>query len=317
VADTDPKKPALTLIAVPEDGGRVRRVQFSRRALNLALVGLGVLFIAVSLMVMDYVAAKFEVVHLNHRVGQSHDANAKLLEANKYQEAQIEALAGKVAGIRKKLDRMDEIDTSIRRMTRLNPEDESGAAPAAMGGDAEPELGTNFGLGGKGQLESFHAILDRLDQSADTRVASLQSLQKDLSSYTGTLVSVPSIWPVRGWVSSEFGYRISPFTGERAFHQGIDVATPEGMPIIAPANGMIEFVGVQGNYGNTLVIRHGAGLSTLFGHLQAALVAEGQMVRRGQQIALVGNTGRSTGPHVHYEVRQGGVPIDPRHYILY
>ena len=316
MTESKPRKPVLTLIAVPEEGGRVRRIQLTRRGLNLVLIGLGVLFILAGLALMDYLSARFEVIHLRHRIGQSQESNAKLLEANKYREAQIEALSGKVAGIRKKLDRMDEIDNSIRRLTHLNPEEEE-AAPAAMGGEGEPTVGTNFGLGGKSDFQSFHAILDRLDQDAGHRVGSMESLQKDLSSYTGTLVSVPSIWPVRGWVSSEFGYRVSPFTGDRAFHAGIDVATPEGMPIIAPANGVVEFIGVQGNYGNTLVIRHGAGLSSLFGHLQAALVHQGQMVKRGQQVALVGNTGRSTGPHLHYEVRLNDLPVNPRRYILY
>ena len=315
---TDPKtkKPVLTLIAVPEEGGRVRRLQLSRRALNLALIGLGLLFVVGCVVLMDYVTSRFELIHLRHQIGQSQESNAKLAQTNKYQEAQIEALSGKVAGIRKKLDRMDEIDNSIRRLTHLNPEEE-GAAAAAMGGEGEPLVGTHFGLGGKSAFQSFHAILDRLDQGADHRVGSLEALQKDLSSFTGTLVTVPSIWPVRGWVSSEFGYRISPFTGDRAMHTGIDVATPEGMPVIAPADGIVQFIGVQGNYGNALVLRHGAGLSTLFGHLQAALVSEGTLVKRGQQIALVGNTGRSTGPHLHYEVRLDNLPVNPRRYILY
>jgi murein DD-endopeptidase MepM/ murein hydrolase activator NlpD len=164
--------------------------------------------------------------------------------------------------------------------------------------------------------EKLGGRLDELSEYAfalETRVNEVYELGQEKLSYWS---STPSIWPVHGWVTSDFGGRINPITGMPKFHEGIDIAAPYGSPIYAPSDGMISFSGYKGGYGNALVLDHGYGVSTLYGHTSTILVKEGEKVRRGQLIALVGSTGAATGPHLHYEVHVDGVPTDPMKFIL-
>jgi murein DD-endopeptidase MepM/ murein hydrolase activator NlpD len=119
-----------------------------------------------------------------------------------------------------------------------------------------------------------------------------------------------------GWVTSNFGYRTSPFTGRREFHRGLDIATRSGTPILAPADGVVIFAGPKRLSGNMIIIDHGHGMTTNYGHIKQAHKKKGERVKRGDVIAEVGNTGRSTGPHLHYEVLLNGVSVNPEKYIL-
>ncbi|MBN2693128.1 M23 family metallopeptidase [bacterium] len=130
------------------------------------------------------------------------------------------------------------------------------------------------------------------------------------------LLSTPSIWPVRGWLSSEFGPRTDPFTGDTKFHEGLDIANNEGLPIKASGNGVVTFAGEQGGYGNVIIISHGYDLETRYAHLQRILIKKGDKIKKGDIIAYLGNSGRSSGPHLHYEIRKYGIPVNPRLYIL-
>ena len=121
---------------------------------------------------------------------------------------------------------------------------------------------------------------------------------------------------MRGWVTSDFSVRLDPYTGERVMHEGLDVAAALGSKVRAPADGTVVFAGVEGGYGRVLVVDHGYGLKTRYGHLLKTDVKVGDKVHRGQAIAQVGNSGRSTGPHLHYEVRVNGVADNPRKFIL-
>jgi murein DD-endopeptidase MepM/ murein hydrolase activator NlpD len=127
--------------------------------------------------------------------------------------------------------------------------------------------------------------------------------------------SQPSLWPVEGTIRSAFGTRSDPFSGEGAFHTGIDIAVPRRTPVSSTADGVIATEGWSGGYGKLLVVDHGNGLETYYAHLSQFLVVPGQEVRRGQIIALSGGTGRSTGPHVHYEVRLHGTPLNPYKFL--
>lgn len=128
--------------------------------------------------------------------------------------------------------------------------------------------------------------------------------------------SIPLLWPVRGWVTSEFGFRFSPIVETYKFHQGIDISTRPGTPIISPADGRVIFAGWEGTYGKTILINHGYGIVTRYAHLSEIYVSEGQMVKRWEVIGTVGDTGITTGPHLHYEVIVNGVPVNPRNYLL-
>jgi murein DD-endopeptidase MepM/ murein hydrolase activator NlpD len=151
---------------------------------------------------------------------------------------------------------------------------------------------------------------------ASERSESLEDLLAQLEDKRVKLVSMPSIWPARGWLTSRFGARISPFTGRTQMHRGIDIAGREGTPIVAPARGRVSFVGNKGPLGNSLTVDHGFGVRTVYGHTHAIFVKSGQEVERGQTIASIGSSGRSTGPHLHYSVEIKGKARDPLDYVF-
>ncbi len=180
-------------------------------------------------------------------------------------------------------------------------------------GDGEEEVGVN--------VES--PLASRIDEVLSDPSLHYSEIREDLESVIDQfrdklsyLTSVPSIWPVKGWITSGFGYRISPFTHGLEFHEGVDIANALGTPIKAPAEGYVLYAGWARGYGNVLILGHGYGISTIYGHLSKILVKQGQHVYRGDIIALMGTTGRSTGPHLHYEVRVNGVPVNPLNYII-
>ena len=127
--------------------------------------------------------------------------------------------------------------------------------------------------------------------------------------------SAPNLWPVEGAVTGSFGERIDPFNGEGAFHRGIDISASYGQPVIAPADGVVSFADFMGGYGRAVVLDHGHGISTRYGHLASYAVVSGQYVRRGDTIGYVGLSGRSTGPHLHYEVRINDTPVNPHKFL--
>jgi len=141
-------------------------------------------------------------------------------------------------------------------------------------------------------------------------------LSKFLREQKSILACTPSIRPTSGWFSLGFGYRKSPFTNQREFHKGLDIATRIGTPIVAPADGLVVFAASEGNFGKMITVNHGYNLLTRYGHLHKFHVSKGQFVKRGQVIGEVGQTGRCTGPHLHYEVLRNGVPVNPIRYIL-
>lgn len=127
--------------------------------------------------------------------------------------------------------------------------------------------------------------------------------------------SAPNLWPVEGQVTGSFGERIDPFNGEGAFHSGVDIGSSYGHPIVAPADGVVTVTDTMGGYGKTIMIDHGNGISTRYGHLSGFAVTAGQRVQRGDVIGYVGESGRSTGPHLHYEVRINDTPVNPYKYL--
>jgi murein DD-endopeptidase MepM/ murein hydrolase activator NlpD len=129
------------------------------------------------------------------------------------------------------------------------------------------------------------------------------------------MAAAPSLWPVEGRITGPFGARIDPFSGEGAFHKGVDISVGYGTPILAPADGVVSFADFASGYGRMVVIEHGHGVTTRYGHLSAFAVTDGQHVQRGETIGYVGLSGRSTGPHLHYEVWVRGTPVNPYKYL--
>jgi murein DD-endopeptidase MepM/ murein hydrolase activator NlpD len=165
----------------------------------------------------------------------------------------------------------------------------------------------------------FRPVFDRLNsigQDANNKAFELQHLLSTLSQQKALLSSIPTFSPVDGWITSGYGRRVSPFTGEKGTHQGIDIAAPIGTPILAPADGVVIFTGAKEGFGNFIMIAHGYGVVTRYGHNLQNMVQPGQKVTRGEQIATVGMTGRTTGPHCHYEIVVNGKSENPQKFIL-
>ena len=159
----------------------------------------------------------------------------------------------------------------------------------------------------------------RIDRSVkDTQLTEqgVLALYDALSERQSLLNATPNIKPTRGWFTSQFGYRLDPFTGKPQMHNGLDLAAAPGTPVYAPAHGVVSYVGYERGYGNLVSIDHGFGVVTRFAHNSQVFVEVGDKINRRQVIAAVGSTGRSSGPHLHYEVRVHGVPVDPMNYIL-
>jgi len=166
------------------------------------------------------------------------------------------------------------------------------------------------------------ASLDQLDMLRRTALSGGATLgilggSRTLSSPADwmALAKLPSIWPTEGRITSAFGERVDPFNGEGAFHRGIDISTSYGHQIVAPADGVVTFADFSSGYGRMVMLDHGHGIQTRYGHMSAFAVADGQHVRRGQLIGYVGLSGRTTAPHLHYEVWLRGVPVNPHKYL--
>src|SRR5215469_6674850 len=143
----------------------------------------------------------------------------------------------------------------------------------------------------------------------DTKEASLRDWMR--------LASAPTLWPVQGRITASFGERIDPFSGEGAFHRGMDISAEVGTRIIAPADGVVQYADIMNGYGRAVVLDHGNGVTTLFGHLSGFAVSPGETIHRGDTLGYVGSSGRSTGPHLHYEVRIFNTPVNPHKYLLF
>jgi len=194
-------------------------------------------------------------------------------------------------------------------------ESESTTVHRGQGGD-DPLDEAELLSGNTAFFESLDGRAVDLASGADARAESLEVLLGQLDDKRQHLVSNPSIWPAKGWLTSRYGFRVSPFTGRRQMHSGIDIAAAAGTPIIAPARGRVSFAGRKGALGNALVLDHGFGVKTVYGHTQEILVKTGDTVERGDRIALMGSTGRSTGPHLHYVVEVKGKTRNPLDYIF-
>jgi murein DD-endopeptidase MepM/ murein hydrolase activator NlpD len=168
----------------------------------------------------------------------------------------------------------------------------------------------------RGLVQQMRTDVERLRSEALSQEVSLSEIEKNLQSKREVLIHTPSIWPIMGWVTSGFGFRTNPFTGLAQMHEGMDISNRVGTLIVAPADGIVSDVGNDAVHGRIMVISHGFGMTSRYAHLNKVLVKVGQRVKRGDKIAEVGMTGKTTGPHLHYEVRLNGIPVNPMRYVL-
>lgn len=237
------------------------------------------------------------------------------------QESQVLSLSGKLNELEQDVRRVQQFDAKLRVLMNIekdsaeteNEDQADQAAAGSPGGLYNPLfLSRHREL----YLRRLHGLVDELETTVRLEEVDQQNLVAFLRENKDSLLSTPSIWPVKGFLTSSFGWRRAPLSGATRLHQGLDISTAIGTPVRAPARGAVTFAGWDGAYGICITIDHGGGISTRYAHLSKSAVKAGDYVQRGDVIGAVGNTGRSTGPHLHYEVRLRDVPVNPMRYIL-
>jgi len=303
----------ITFILLSGNGSRIRQFSSSKVALAAGALLSIVIMIGIGLLVQDYLNLKQAAAQVSQLQTKVAARDAEIV----HQKRQIECFANEINQLKLNLVALDSFEKKIRVIANLEkPDDEENLF--GVGGAAPEDLDTSASLrrDQSGLIRSMHDQVEQLERASYSQESDFTSLLDQLNEKKNLLACTPSIRPAKGWISSHFGYRISPFTGRRELHAAYDIANREGSKILAPANGVVTFAGKKGSYGNLMIIDHGYGLVTRYGHIKKFEVKKGAKVHRGDVIAMMGNTGRSTGPHVHYEVRLNGVPVNPEKYIL-
>lgn len=291
---------------MPDGSRKVRQLKIPK----FFLAFLFLFFLSAALIltwgIRDYRAIKTEIPRLAHLEGE-----------NQQQKMQLAALTQKIDRISGKLIELKEFDHKLKVMVNLETSDDNRQF-LGVGGSDPSLLNPDYTVEKAHQklVRLMHHSLDNLDTEISIQISEKTELHKFLENQRSMLASTPSVWPTRGWVSSRFGYRVSPFTNEKEFHRGLDISTRMKTPVTSPADGVVSLTGRDYAIGKMLYIDHGHGVKTKYGHLSKILVKKGQYVKRGEKIALVGDSGRTTGPHLHYEVHLNGLPVNPLRYIL-
>lgn len=248
-----------------------------------------------------------KIAEMKHRL----DEYKRIIEETRQEgESRFQVMTTQLANVQAKVMRLDSMGERLTRAAGLDEKELQFDVAQAVGGPAPFEPMSDA------IVDDFNKALDKLSSDLDRKSEQLdvlssmfidKELQADLD---------PVGWPLKGgYVSSRFGKRIDPFTKRVTFHAGVDIASPKGTPFIAMADGIVTYSGKRAGYGNLVEIDHGNGRSTRYGHASALLVAKGDYVKKGQKIGLVGNTGRSTGSHLHFEVLNSGKQVNPKQYL--
>lgn len=307
------------------------------------------------LLIIGAIVAIVDILVISHyviRTGEVWELSAFRAEAMSARE-QTEAFSSAVDDLKKRLTSMKEVNQRLRVMlgienskagdvangrggedtplpdgNTLPPSEKSLKSDAeaqhsgsvessqnALAGQTSPSVGSSA-LTEEERIASIKDGIDWLTKEAAIQEQSLQELSSAAEKKSSRWAATPSIWPVKGWVTSGFGPRVSPFTEKPAWHDGLDIGAAANAPVQAPAQGRVTAVGFDPKLGNLVKVDHGFGIETIYGHLAKVLVKEGQRVKRGEVVGLVGSSGLATGPHLHYMVKVNGQALDPVKYIL-
>jgi murein DD-endopeptidase MepM/ murein hydrolase activator NlpD len=304
----------LNIILVGGATARARTITLDWRHWTAAGVALTVLFVGFTLL--------FNLATLRWAAAVQHPWLQTIVLADQREEARrtqekvhghLNAMAVRLGELQAQVMRLDGLGERLARVAGLKPQElpslQSGRVPG-VGGPMSSMPARDL------SVSEFTALVDRLARDVETRGDQLGVLEALLVQSSTSRRFLPSQKPIaNGWHSSNFGYRIDPITGQGGYHEGIDFPAETGTPIVAAASGKVVYAGWHPQYGKMLEIDHGNGLVSRYAHASQLAASEGDLVVRGQRVASVGSTGRSTGPHLHFEVRLNGVPQNPARFL--
>jgi murein DD-endopeptidase MepM/ murein hydrolase activator NlpD len=292
-----------TIMLVPHGSEPSRILEVTSSWLRLGAL-------AVVSVVSVAILTGYGVAHVRGRTG----ADARAVAEREALAAELGRLNSRLGALTDTINAISQKDAKIRVLANLDPLDPAVHA-AGIGGPAPARARSDDPL--VEHAEQVRVDVSALIRRADLLARSFGQAAESLATHTERLAATPSIMPTQGWLTSAFSsMRAHPILHYARPHEGIDVSAPMGTPIEAPAAGRVAEAGWQAGYGNVVVIDHGFGLKTKYAHASRLLVRAGERVQRGQRVALVGSTGLSTGPHLHYEVHANGRPVDPLRYVL-
>ena len=292
-----------TIVLADRTTGVVRRFTIS---LKPALV------LVLSVVTLPILIGTGAALKAKHEVATMFATKSILEFENTNYRAATEQLAGQIMALQTAMSDLGAkaaLDPSLQNSMDKLP---AVVKSRAMGGPTAATALTSMAPGLTSPENTF-ALLKDLLQGLESR---LQTVRSDVDKRNQLAAATPSIWPTHGWLSSSMGNRADPLTGEKDFHPGLDISAVKGDPVYSTADGRVTHVASAGNYGNLVIVDHGYGLETRYGHLSVFKVTIGQKVKRGDLLGLVGSTGRTTGPHLHYEVRANGRILNPLQLLL-
>jgi murein DD-endopeptidase MepM/ murein hydrolase activator NlpD len=292
-----------TIVLADRTTGVVRRFTISLKP--AVFIVLTVVTLPILIGTGAALKAKFEVATMFAAKETLEFENANYRAATEQLAGQIMALQTAMSDLGAKAA----LDPSLQRSMDKLP---AVVKSRAMGGPTAATALTSMAPGLTSPENTF-ALLKDLLQSLESR---LQTVRSEVDKRNQLAAATPSIWPTHGWLSSSMGNRADPLTGEKDFHPGLDISADKGDPVYSTADGKVTHAASAGNYGNLVIVEHGYGLETRYGHLSAFKVKVGQEVKRGDLLGLVGSTGRTTGAHLHYEVRANGRILNPLQLLL-
>ncbi|MEK6758382.1 MAG: M23 family metallopeptidase [Deltaproteobacteria bacterium] len=300
-----------TLFVLTNDASKARQFRIPIKLFKAASALAVVFSIVLVYVFFDYARLKASDAELS-----------AIQKENMSQKLELQGFAAKIKELEGHFAKLNLFDKKLRIIANIDDPRPTGGSPDAqlmgMGGNTETAEDYFSTPGAKvgALVKQMSSDITELETRAKTQENSFTELQEELMRQSTMLAATPSIWPSKGWVTSGYGERTSPFTGFQGLHKGMDIANRVGTPVVSSAEGIVVRAGDDPGLGKVVIISHGMGLKTTYGHLSELMVRQGQKVTRGQRIASMGNTGRSTGPHLHYEVTQNGVSVNPSKYIL-